>query len=81
MEERARTELAATGARPRGALLSGVEALTPSELRVARLAADGLTNREIAQQLFVTAKTVETHLRHAFQKLGVAKRTELAAEL
>ncbi len=81
LEQRARTELAATGARPRGALLSGVESLTPSELRVARLAADGLTNREIAQQLFVTAKTVETHLRHAFQKLDVAKRTELAPKL
>jgi len=81
LEERARTELAATGARPRGATLTGVEALTPSELRVARMAADGLTNREIAQQLFVTAKTVETHLRHVFQKLDVAKRTELAPKL
>lgn len=81
LEERARTELAASGARPRKAVLSGVESLTPSELRVARMAVEGMTNREIAQQLFVTAKTVETHLRHVYQKLGVAKRTELAGEL
>jgi DNA-binding CsgD family transcriptional regulator len=73
LEERAREELKATGARPRKAVLSGVESLTPSELRVARLAAEGMTNREIAQSLFVTAKTVETHLRHAYQKLDVAR--------
>jgi DNA-binding NarL/FixJ family response regulator len=77
LEERARTELAATGARPRKAVISGVESLTPSELRIARLAAEGMTNREIAQALTVTAKTVETHLRHVFQKLDVASRTEL----
>ncbi len=77
LEERARTELAATGARPRKAVFTGVESLTPSELRVARLAVDGMTNREIAQSLTVTAKTVETHLRHVYQKLDVAKRTEL----
>ncbi len=81
LEERARAELAATGARPRKAVLTGVESLTPSELRVARLAAEGMTNREIAQQLFVTAKTVETHLRHVFQKLDVSRRTELAGAL
>jgi DNA-binding CsgD family transcriptional regulator len=81
LEERARTELAATGARPRSVVLSGVDALTPSELRVAGMAAEGMTNREIAQQLYVTAKTVETHLRHAYQKLDVARRAELAAAL
>lgn len=81
LEERARVELEATGARPRKAVLTGVESLTPSELRVARLAADGMTNREIAQSLFVTAKTVETHLRHAYRKLEVAKRSELATAL
>jgi DNA-binding CsgD family transcriptional regulator len=77
LEERARTELAATGARPRKAVVSGVESLTPSELRIARMAAEGMTNREIAQALTVTEKTVETHLRHVFQKLDVTRRTEL----
>lgn len=81
LEERARTELTASGARPRKAVLSGLESLTPSELRVARMAAEGMTNREIARSLFVTAKTVETHLRHVYQKLGVARRTELSAVL
>jgi len=81
LEERARAELAATGARPRKAVFTGIEALTPSELRVARLAAEGMTNREIAQQLTVTQKTVETHMRHGFQKLDVARRTELPAAL
>jgi DNA-binding NarL/FixJ family response regulator len=81
LEARARTELEATGARPRSAVLSGVDSLTPSELRIARMAAEGMTNREIAQSLFVTAKTVETHLRHVYPKLEVAKRTELAAVL
>jgi DNA-binding CsgD family transcriptional regulator len=81
LEERARTELIATGARPRKAVLSGVEALTPSELRVARMAVEGMTNRQIAQSLFVTPKTVETHLRHVYQKLEVAGRTDLAGVL
>jgi DNA-binding NarL/FixJ family response regulator len=81
LEERARTELAATGARPRKAVLSGVESLTPSELRVARIAAKGMTNREVAQALTVTEKTVETHLRHVFQKLDISRRTELAGAL
>jgi DNA-binding CsgD family transcriptional regulator/tetratricopeptide (TPR) repeat protein len=81
LEERARTELAATGARPRKAVYSGVESLTPSELRVARLAAAGSTNREIAQSLTVTEKTIETHMRHVFQKLDVGRRGELAAVL
>lgn len=81
LEERARTELTATGARPRKAVLSGVESLTPSELRVARMAAEGMTNREIAQSLFVTAKTVETRLRHVYQKLDVGRRTELSSAL
>jgi ATP/maltotriose-dependent transcriptional regulator MalT len=81
LAERARIELEATGARPRSIVLSGAESLTPSELRVARLAADGLTNREIAQNLFVTMKTVETHLRHCYQKLEIAGRGELAQSL
>ncbi len=81
LAERARAELLATGARPRRAALSGVEALTASERRVAQLAARGLTNRGIAQELFVTPATVETHLRAAFMKLDVARRGELAAAL
>lgn len=81
LEERARTELAATGARPRSAVLSGVASLTPSEMRVARLASSGMTNREIAQELFVTVKTVEYHLRHCFQKLEIERRGELEGVL
>ncbi len=72
-----REELAATGARPRRIALSGVESLTPSERRVAMQAAEGLSNRAIAQALFVTEKTVEGHLAHAFDKLGVRSRTRL----
>ncbi|HEV7784749.1 MAG TPA: LuxR C-terminal-related transcriptional regulator, partial [Thermoanaerobaculia bacterium] len=81
LEEEARTELEATGARPRKAVYSGVESLTPSELRVARMAAEGKTNREIAQALTVTEKTIETHMRHVFQKLDVGRRTELPKAL
>ena len=81
LAERARTELLATGARPRRLALQGSDALTPSERRVASLATDGLTNRQIAQALFVTTATVETHLRHAFRKLDVGSRGELAAAL
>jgi DNA-binding CsgD family transcriptional regulator len=54
-----------------------VEALTPSELRIVRLAADGATNREIAHHLFVTLKTVEGHLSRAYTKLGIKGREEL----
>lgn len=81
LEDRARTELEAAGARPRSAVLSGVDSLTPSEARVARMAVEGMTNREIAQGLFVTAKTVETHLRHVYQKLEISKRAELDGAL
>ena len=77
LAERARTELRATGARPRRLVRTGADALTPSERRVAELAAAGRTNREIAAELYVTNATVETHLRHAFQKLDVHARTEL----
>ena len=78
---RARDELRATGARPRRLALTGADALTASEHRVAALAAAGLTNRAIAQELFVTPGTVETHLRHVFQKLGVRSRGALGAAL
>jgi len=78
---RAREELAASGARPRRELLSGVEALTASERRVAELAAGGRSNPEIAQALFVTRKTVEAHLRSVYMKLDVSGRGELASAL
>ena len=81
LAERARTELRATGARPRRAQRSGADALTPAERRVAGLAADGLSNPEIAQALFVTINTVEGHLRHVYQKLSISSRTELPAVL
>jgi DNA-binding NarL/FixJ family response regulator len=70
-------ELRAAGAKPRRTAVSGVEALTASERRVAELAATGSTNRTIAQQLFVSEKTVETHLSHAYDKLGVRSRAAL----
>lgn len=69
---RARQELHAAGARPRRITRSGVDALTASELRVARLAAGGATNPEIAQELYVTIKTVEAHLSSAYGKLGLS---------
>lgn len=71
---RADRELRAAGARPRRSARSGVPALTASELRVARLAAEGRSNVEIAQELYVTIKTVETHLSNAYAKLGLSGR-------
>ena len=79
--ERAEEELAATGARPRRTALSGVESLTASERRIAQMAAEGRTNREIAQALFVTQKTVEMHLSNAYRKLDIRSRSELPATL
>jgi DNA-binding CsgD family transcriptional regulator len=79
LAERARAELVAAGARPRRPVFTGVDALTSSELRIARLAAEGLTNREIAERLFVTERTVETHLRHVFHKLDITSRRQLPA--
>jgi DNA-binding CsgD family transcriptional regulator len=82
LSERARVELAAAGARPRReALLSGPASLTPSERRIAELAATGQSNREIAHALFVTPKTVEYHLRNAYRKLDIQTRGELAQAL
>ena len=77
LERRARSELAAIGVRPRTSDRSGADSLTPSERRVVELAAAGGTNREIAQALFVTEKTVETHLGRAFRKLDVSSRRQL----
>jgi class 3 adenylate cyclase/DNA-binding CsgD family transcriptional regulator len=81
LAEHAHEELVATGARPRRVELSGAAALTPSERRIAAMAAEGLSNREIAQALFVTLRTVEMHLSNAFRKLGVSSRTQLPAAL
>jgi DNA-binding CsgD family transcriptional regulator len=78
---RAETELLATGARPRRIALSGLESLTPSERRVAEMAAEGPTNREIAQALFVSSKTVEVHLSNVYRKLRISSRSELPAAL
>ena len=81
LAERANEEIAATGARPRKVLQTGLDALTASERRVAQLAAEGLTNKEIAQTLFVTIKTVEVHLSHAYRKLEISSRTQLDTAL
>jgi DNA-binding CsgD family transcriptional regulator len=79
--ERARAELESTGARARGVLLIGIDSLTASERRVAGLAARGLTTRQMSESLFVTAKTIEFHLRNIYQKLDVHSRAELAEAL
>ncbi len=78
---RARGELLASGARPRRTALSGADSLTPSERRVCQLAAHGLGNREIAQALFVTVRTVEGHLTQAYRKLDLNRRDQLAPAL
>jgi DNA-binding CsgD family transcriptional regulator len=77
----ARRQLHVLGARPRRAALSGVQALTPTERRVADLASTARTNAQIAQALFVTPKTVETHLANAYRKLGITTRHQLPAAL
>jgi DNA-binding CsgD family transcriptional regulator len=81
LRDRGQAELIATGARPRRVALRGADALTPSERRVAGLAARGLSTPEIAQQLFVTVNTVESHLRHVYSKLGIHSRDELLSML
>lgn len=81
LAERAHAELRATGARPRREALSGPAALTAAEHRVAGLAVEGYGNRAIAERLYVSRRTVETHLTHVFQKLGVSHRGELAAAM
>jgi DNA-binding CsgD family transcriptional regulator/tetratricopeptide (TPR) repeat protein len=79
--DRARAELVAVGAKPRRDAITGRDALTASELRVARLAAEGMTNRQIAQALFITTKTVAVHLTHVYRKLGVSRRVQLSGAL
>ena len=81
LAQRARRELVATGLRPRHAALEGAAALTPRQRQVCELAATGKGNRQIAQALFLSIKTVETHLAAGYRKLGVGTRAELAAQL
>jgi DNA-binding CsgD family transcriptional regulator len=81
LQDRALEELLAAGARPRRPPASGRDILTPSELRIAGLAGDGQTNREIAQRLFITPKTVEAHLARAFRKLHIDSRAQLPTAL
>lgn len=76
-----RGELQVSGARLQRDAAAGVEGLTPSERRVADLAAEGLTNREIAQSLWVSPKTVEMHLGRVYAKLDIRSRHGLAAAL
>jgi DNA-binding CsgD family transcriptional regulator/tetratricopeptide (TPR) repeat protein len=81
LHDRALQEVLATGARPRRSPATGRDTLTPSELRIAGLAGAGQTNRQIAQRLFVTQKTVEAHLARAFRKLHIDSRAQLPAAL
>ena len=81
LAERARRELVATGLRPRQAAIEGAAALTPRQRQICELAAAGKGNRAIAQELFLSIKTVETHLAAGYRKLGVNTRDGLAAEL
>ena len=81
LADRAEEELRAAGGRPRRRAGVGADALTASERRVAELAAEGASNKEIAQSLFVTLRTVEMHLSNAYGKLEIRSRHELAAAL
>ncbi len=81
LAKRTHQELQACGEKVRRYTPIGVESLTPSERRVAELAASGMTNRQIAQTLFLTVKTIETHLSAAYDKLGIRSRQQLADAL
>ena len=81
LTQRANDELAATGAHRRNVLLSGLDELTASERRVAQMAAAEMSNKEIAQALFVTVKTVEQHLGRVYRKLDLSSRRQLAGAL
>jgi DNA-binding NarL/FixJ family response regulator len=75
--DRAESELRATGETARKRDPSTLDQLTPQELQIAGLVASGLTNREIAEQMFLSPRTIEYHLRKVFTKLGLASRAEL----
>lgn len=75
--DRTRDELRATGETPASPTRDALATLTPQELRIARAAAEGATNREIAAQLFVSPRTIDYHLRKIFQKTGITSRVEL----
>jgi DNA-binding CsgD family transcriptional regulator len=79
--EQARRELEAAGVTVGARPLTGADLLTPQELRVALEVAEGASNRQVAERLFLSAKTVEYHLSHVYQKLSIASRTELGATL
>lgn len=81
LAERARSELELTGARQLDAPLTGAESLTAAERRVCEMAGEGMSNPEIAQTLYVTRRTVETHLTHSYSKLGISSRRELSDAL
>jgi DNA-binding NarL/FixJ family response regulator len=78
LRDRAHHELVLAGGRPRRTRATGPQSLTAAQQQVARFAADGRSNRQIAEKLFVTIKTVETHLAAVYRKLGIATRDELA---
>jgi DNA-binding CsgD family transcriptional regulator len=81
LAQRARDELGATGVSRSPSNEGGVASLTPSELRAARMAAEGRSNREIAEDLFVTPRTIEIHLSRAYRKLDISSRKGLAVAL
>jgi DNA-binding CsgD family transcriptional regulator len=81
IESRAREELRIMGGRPRNVIRTGIASLTGSEERIARLAAEGMTNKAIAQHLFLTVKTIESHLASVYRKLYVKGRKELQGAL
>ena len=78
LADRAAAEMRAAGGRPRRRAAVGADALTAGERRVAEMATEGISNKEIAQSLFVTLRTVEMHLSHAYGKLGIRSRQDLA---